>query len=253
LAQSIRELGLINPLTVRRKGRRYEIVAGVRRYLAVKSLDWPEVPCVVLPAKGSKPRAITIHENLVREDVKPMDMARYLAQYRSTSGKTLEQIARELKRSPAWVSVMLSLNELPDDTQALLESGQVDYMTAREIGQVEDDVKRRQIIEWTVRSGANRATVRGWVARAKAEKEGTGALEGPMPRREEAEAPPAPIFRCKVCEEFKPQTDMLLVRVDSECYTLLEKSLEVMRELQHGGLEDSGYEDTGPGEGGGEA
>ena len=75
LAESIRTQGVLEPLIVRIKGKKYEIVCGERRYRAAKVASLTELPCLVRELSDEQVLDIQIHENLHREDIHPMDEA----------------------------------------------------------------------------------------------------------------------------------------------------------------------------------
>lgn len=75
LAQSISVHGLIQPITVRKRGNRYEIICGERRFRACRMLKMQEIPCIVREATDEQAYDLSISENLQREDVPPMEAA----------------------------------------------------------------------------------------------------------------------------------------------------------------------------------
>jgi ParB family chromosome partitioning protein len=75
LAQSIRENGLIQPITVRRSGKGYEIITGERRYRAMRMAGFPSVPCMISEADDIQMAEIALIENLQREDLSAIEEA----------------------------------------------------------------------------------------------------------------------------------------------------------------------------------
>ncbi|SMC92031.1 ParB/RepB/Spo0J family partition protein [Fulvimarina manganoxydans] len=83
LAESIEAVGLINPIRVRRVGGRYELIAGSHRYAAVDSLDWREIPAVIVDDDDLHAELAMIDENLCRAELSPSDRARQTARRKS--------------------------------------------------------------------------------------------------------------------------------------------------------------------------
>ncbi len=127
LEASIRQDGLVTALTVvPKQGDRYTVIAGERRLIAAKRADLKEAPAVIRPVKGS--RAATLVENLIREDLDPIDAAQGLANLAASENLTThQQIADRIgkKKSASWVSQHLRLLKLPEGVQAFIAKGDI--------------------------------------------------------------------------------------------------------------------------------
>jgi ParB/RepB/Spo0J family partition protein len=127
LEASIRQDGLVTALTVvPAKADRYTVIAGERRLIAAKRAGLKEVPVVVRSVEGS--RAATLVENLIREDLDPIDTAQGLADLAQAENlSTHQQIAERIgrKKSVGWVSEHLRLLRLPEGVQRHIASGEV--------------------------------------------------------------------------------------------------------------------------------
>lgn len=124
LADSIREHGIIQPLTVRRlSSGYYQIIAGERRWRAAKLAGLMEVPAVIIEADDKKVMELGLIENLQREDLNPMEEA---AGYRSLIedyGLTQEEAAQRVSKSRPAVANAMRLLALPQEVQWLIEQG----------------------------------------------------------------------------------------------------------------------------------
>ena len=109
LADSINQYGIIQPLTVRKTGDTYELVAGERRLRAAKELGLSHVPCVVISINEEKSAEISIIENLIREDLNIFEQAEAIEALIDTYGLTQEQIASKLSNSQSFVANKLRL------------------------------------------------------------------------------------------------------------------------------------------------
>ena len=120
LAASIAQLGLLQPLLVRRRGERYELIAGERRLRAARAAGLSEVPVVVVETddRGALERALV--ENVQREDLNPLEEAAAYAQLIDEAGMTHEQLGERLGRSRVTITNALRLLELPAPIQRLL-------------------------------------------------------------------------------------------------------------------------------------
>jgi ParB family chromosome partitioning protein len=125
LAGSMRALGVLQPLLVRRAGSRHELVVGERRLRAARLAGLERVPVVVVETdeRGSLERALV--ENLQREDLNPIEEALALRQLQDEAGLTQEALGRRLGRSRVAVTNSLRLLELPLPIQQLLAEGRL--------------------------------------------------------------------------------------------------------------------------------
>ena len=132
LADSIREHGIIQPLTVRRlSSGYYQIIAGERRWRAAKQAGLDEVPAVIIEADDRKVMEIGLIENLQREDLNPAEEARGYQVLMSEYGMTQEQVAQRMGKSRPAVTNALRLLNLPEDVLALVEEGKLSAGHAR--------------------------------------------------------------------------------------------------------------------------
>ena len=132
LADSIREHGIIQPLTVRRlSSGYYQIIAGERRWRAAKQAGLDEVPAVIIEADDRKVMELGLIENLQREDLNPAEEARGYQVLMTEYGMTQEQVAQRMGKSRPAVTNALRLLNLPEDVLTLVEEGRLSAGHAR--------------------------------------------------------------------------------------------------------------------------
>ena len=120
LAASIRELGLLQPLLVRKRGEGFELIAGERRYRAAQMAGLDSVPVLVVETddRGSLARALV--ENVHREDLNPIEEASAYKQLLDEGGFTHDDLGKRLGRNRVTISNSLRLLDLPVDIQKML-------------------------------------------------------------------------------------------------------------------------------------
>lgn len=134
LADSIREHGLIQPLTVRRlSSGYYQIIAGERRWRAAKEAGLTEVPVNIIEADDRKVMELGLIENLQREDLNPMEEANGYKVLMEEYGMTQEEVAQRMGKSRPVVANALRLTTLPDAVRFLLEEGKLSAGHAKAI------------------------------------------------------------------------------------------------------------------------
>lgn len=118
LARSIEQKGLLSPITVRKVGSRYELIAGQRRLNACKRLGWHKVPAIVrTDVDDADATAISLIENVHRADMHPLDKARAYQQLSDHYRKNLDRVSRETGVGVATIKKYLSLLDLPAQIQ----------------------------------------------------------------------------------------------------------------------------------------
>ena len=133
LADSIRQNGVLQPILVRRKGQKYEIVAGERRYQASKLAGLKEIPAVVREIDDDKVFQLALIENLQRSDLSPIEEAKGYKQLLTSRSLTQEELAKILLKSRSAIANTLRLMDLPVEVQHMMEQGLLTAGHARAI------------------------------------------------------------------------------------------------------------------------
>ena len=131
LAQSINANGVVQPLLLRRKGPRYELIAGERRWRAAQLAGLSKVPAVIRNVSDDKVLELALIENIQREDLNPIEEARAYKKLIETVGLTQETVAERVGRDRSYVTNYLRLLKLPNDLQDLLQRGKLSTGHAR--------------------------------------------------------------------------------------------------------------------------
>lgn len=139
LVASIKEKGLITPITVRRLGLGYELIAGERRWKAVKKTKNKTIPAYIVSAKSdAEIMEMALIENIQREDLNALEESNAYAILNSTYGMSHESIAKAVGKKRATISNSLRLLKLPPEIQNSLINGQISAGHARAILQMKD-------------------------------------------------------------------------------------------------------------------
>lgn len=153
LADSIQLHGLLQPITVRPRGDRFEIVAGHRRFKAHLLLRKETIDCIVRELDDDKAFEVMAAENLERQDVDPVDEALFVGRLMNAPEATLEGVAKRLNRSPGWVSDRLDILEYPDYMIGAVKHGSLKLGVAKYLARIEDDTYRRMYVEGAIKNG----------------------------------------------------------------------------------------------------
>jgi ParB family chromosome partitioning protein len=134
----------VQPLLLRRKGGRFELIAGERRWRAAQRAGLSKVPAVLKDVSDEQVLEIALIENIQREDLNPIEEARAYKKLIDTLGLTQDKVAERVGRDRSYVTNYLRLLRLPEDLQDLLQAGRLSTGHARTLLGVEHvDVQRR--------------------------------------------------------------------------------------------------------------
>jgi ParB/RepB/Spo0J family partition protein len=225
LADSLRKLGVINPLTVMEVDGGYEVIAGHRRLLAARRAGLVAVPCMVRSPRDPNPTALKLHENLYRQDLSPVEEAAFFAELLTTCDNDTDKLCQLVKQSRGYVEGRLNLLQGDPDVLAAVAQQEITLGVAEELNKMERHEDRVYYLGWAKAQGATRAMVRSWRASL--------AAQAPVTPGEPGNGlPPAPlvndapdIFICALCKRKEPITDLRPVHVHQFCAIQLDAAM----------------------------
>lgn len=186
LADSIREVGVLQPVLVRARADGFELVAGERRWRAARLAGMVDIPAVIRDEDEEQWHNLTeaLIENVQREQLGPLEQAAAFSQLMEDFGWTHEQVGKRVAKSRSTITNTVRLLQLPASVQGLIERGELTAGHAKALVAIEDQVYAEHI--------AKRAAAEGWsvrmveeAARARAGTGGTAV--GP---RAKSQRPP---------------------------------------------------------------
>jgi ParB family transcriptional regulator, chromosome partitioning protein len=166
LAASIRSSGLLQPLVVRPRGDRYEILVGERRWRAARQAGLTQVPALVREASNGEALQLALVENLLREDLNPLDEAQAFQRLLTEFGWTQDELAQRIGKDRSSIANALRLLRLPEAIQEDLRTGRLTMGHARALlGAATPTAQlrlREQILthDWSVRATEARVQTR---------------------------------------------------------------------------------------------
>lgn len=175
LSDSIVKYGVISPITVRRVGERYVIIAGERRWRAARMAGLSEIPVIIISADDKKAAEIALVENIQRSDLNPVEEAQAYAALIDQYGLTQEEVAEQIGKSRSSVTNSLRLLDLPDAVLSMLAAGKLSSGHAKVLLGIKDGEKLKTAaekvaeLELSVRETEN--LVKSLLAEPKPEKE----------------------------------------------------------------------------------
>lgn len=153
LTDSIKQNGVLQPILVRKKGRKYEIVAGERRYQASKRAGLSEIPVVIREISDADVFKLALIENLQRTDLDPIEEAQGFKTLIETSGMTQAELGKALSKSRPAIANSLRLLDLPQEVQQMMVERKLTAGHARAILAVASEEGRIKLAEKVVDDG----------------------------------------------------------------------------------------------------
>lgn len=145
LAQSILANGIVQPILVRRRGARYQLIAGERRWRASQRAGLQKIPAIIREVADEKLLELALIENIQRQDLNPIEEARAYRNLIETIGLTQEMVAERVGKNRTVVTTCLRLLKLPKDIQQLVEDEKISAGHARALLMSSDVESQRRL------------------------------------------------------------------------------------------------------------
>jgi ParB family chromosome partitioning protein len=174
LTASIRESGVVQPILVRRRGERFQIIAGERRWRAAQAAGLDSVPVHVRDVPDAQLLELALVENIQRAELTPLEEAHAFRRMQDELRFTQEEIARRVGRERSTVANTVRLLRLPKELQGLLSEGRLDAGHARALLALEHDADQLALGREAARKGLSVREVERRVALLRAPQKQPG-------------------------------------------------------------------------------
>ncbi|HDO25499.1 MAG TPA: ParB/RepB/Spo0J family partition protein [Nitrospirae bacterium] len=233
LAQSMQKLGLIQPIVVRKKGERYEVEAGHRRLTAARSLNWSSIDAIIEDEKKEEDlHLIRAHENLIRENLNPVEEGKLVYKLVYEDGRGVEATSKLLCKSTAWVESRMDILRWPDEVTDKLRVGKITLAVAKELVKIKDKQTRLEYTNAASDYGASATVVRQWIEDTQIKN----YLEQGEVASAVGQATAADMgttrLTCGICGEYHDIDKLRHVWIDPECMVAIQElSYEIRKQL----------------------
>jgi ParB family transcriptional regulator, chromosome partitioning protein len=175
LANSIKTNGIIQPILVRRRGQKYELIAGERRLRAAKLAGLAEAPAIVQDYADDRLLEIALIENIQREDLNPMETAQALERLHTEMNLSHDQIAERTGKDRTTITNLIRLLRLPREVQLLVAERRLSMGHARAILGLTRPEHQTQLAEKAAAQGYSVRQVEGLVKKINEPREPSDA------------------------------------------------------------------------------
>jgi ParB family transcriptional regulator, chromosome partitioning protein len=167
LVLSIREHGILQPITVRPQGQNFEIIAGERRFRASQKAGLPSIPAIVKSVSDVEAYELSLIENLQRENLDPIEEARGYRKLADEFSFTQEIISQKVGKNRATVANAMRLLDLPEEVQSYIAQGRISIGHAKAILSLTNTEQQIKLAEAIIRNSLNVRQTEALVSKTK--------------------------------------------------------------------------------------
>lgn len=181
LAQSIRENGVIVPVTVVKDKEQYILIAGERRFRAAQQVGLKEIPAYIKVATRSEIMEMALVENIQREDLNAIEIAISLKGLIEECNLTQEQMSKRIGKNRSTITNYLRLLKLPAEVQLALRNNEISMGHARCLINVESDTEQIEMLKRIIDKGLSVRQVEQMVKQSKESAQPKAKVKKPLP------------------------------------------------------------------------
>jgi len=229
LVNSIKIVGLINPITVYQEGERKFLIAGLRRLKAFEKLGRREINSTIIEADKREYLKIQYMENVMRENINPIQEGEFLAYCKEKLGVTNEELGRLMGKSESYIAKRVYLSEQDEIIKEAVISGKISINAGCIIAKCKDKNKLAFLIDYLDETKLRDMDLKGFVEQVM--NEGLNEYITDEAKNNDGkvytELYNKPKIQCEVCFLNQPIDEIKIMRVCKECERLIEETRRV--------------------------
>ena len=230
LAQSISEIGLLQPILIAVDGKRFEVVFGHRRYLACKKLGLSMIKAIIRTMTQAEVGIARATENIARADLTPIEEASTYKNLMEEYGLTLEQVAKKMGKTPGTIKRRMDLLRMPPLLQKAVHKKQISMTVAEELWPIADEASLEYYLTFAIENGCTREVARSWAKDWKDAQRRSQTPDGEGGRVDLSPNEPRPSYvPCDICENPVDLNVTKFFRTCPGCFTAIKKAMEVSK------------------------
>jgi len=226
LAQSIKEQGLLQPITVFPKNERYEIVFGHRRYLAYKHLKEKTISCKVVDSSPQMNALARASENLQRSDLSPLEEAMIYQGLVEKYDMPYGEIAKITGVSAGIVKRRINILKMPDTLIDAVHKKLISQSVAEELMRCPDEDYREYLINMARDHGVTKDVARGWVDERIKELRSSGGASGRGNSPGDVYITTPVFVACQACKKAHEISQLKNIGVCPQCFKVFLEAIE---------------------------
>jgi len=232
ITYSIKEIGIIEPLIVRKIDKHHEIVAGCIRYRAAKLAGLKAVPCIILRLDDDQAEIMKLHENIKRVNLDHVDQGQTFFMMQKKFKMTEEDIAQSSGKSLGYISQHISLVSQYSELSSAVKEGSLSFSQARELFNVKDINTRKQLITHCQNDGATVRVLKSWIKEHNDREAADPNNTHSVPTSEFKYEPVKDFRLCAACEKEVPLGHIRQVFYCPTCHEAIKQALSEEKSKQ---------------------
>jgi len=225
LAQSISEIGLMQPILIAVDGDRFELVFGHRRFLACKKLELSSIRAIVREMTAEEIGLARATENINRADLTPIEEANTYRNLISVYGFTVEDVAKKMGRTAGTIKRRMDLLKMPPQLQEAVHGKRISITVAEELWPIADLTDLDYYLSFALDGGCTKDVARSWYKDWKDKKRRQQSASGEGVQ-EFSPAEPRPVYvSCDLCHGPMEIGQELVMRICPDCANTIKKNM----------------------------
>lgn len=230
LAQSISEIGLMQPILLAKSEDRFEIVFGHRRYLAHKILGLSAIRSMVRVMTQQEIGLARATENISRADLTPFEEATTYHNLINQYGLTLEQVAKKMGKTPGTIKRRMDILRMPPPLQKAVHKKQISMTVAEELWPIADEASLDYYLMFAIENGCTREVARSWAKDWKDTQRRSRNPDEPGGRVDLSPNEPRPSYvPCDICNQPVDLNTTKFLRTCPGCAKAIKKGMEASK------------------------
>jgi len=229
LADSIKQTGLIEPVIIRPKGKRFELVAGDRRLAACRLLDEKRIKAIVVSVSDDEAEIVKAHENMKRMNVSPVEEAVYFSYLVQKKKMKQSEIAVMMGVSEGYVSQRLAVMSWNESLISAVDEGKISFSSARELSRITEEsallLHLDQAIEHGVTPRVANVWWQDWMKSQNFDMHGHGKGDE-VPK---ITTNPDTSFDCSLCNDPHSYRELVYMRLCPDCADIAKLRYRAMK------------------------
>jgi len=225
LAQSISEIGLLQPILVAVDGDRFEVVFGHRRYLASRRLGLATIKAIVREMTQEEIGIARATENIARADLTPLEEALTYKNLIEQYSLSVEQVGRKMGKAPGTIKRRMDILKMPPQLQKAVHSKSISISVAEQLWSISDLTDLDYYLTFALDGGCTKEVARSWAQdwRKKKRQEASPNPEGVQDR---APSEPRPVYvSCDLCSGPMEIGQETVLRICPDCYKTIKQNM----------------------------
>ena len=225
ISESIKSIGVIEPLIVRHSEDGLEIVAGCVRYHAAILAGLKAVPCINMSLDPKSAEVLKLHENVKRIPLDHVDQGHTFLMMMDTFQMTEKDIAECSGKSISYVSQHISLVRLDNELTSAVKEGSISFSQARELMRVDDHLERQRLMRYCQEDGATIQVLQSWIQQHLRSLEKTPEQISPSPDSSLSQESSKIAYICEACDKPIQISQIKQVIYCPTCHTAIKNAI----------------------------